>query len=108
LFNINNYSLINYYINKIKFTGKSYKIKKSSNYFSFEFNKSHLEIILWKNSFIKKLKKAKILIFSANPTIANSLSRKIINIRPINPFTKRGLRSSRSIIFKKIGKKSSS
>ena len=46
MFSTNNYSLVNYYTKKIKFTGKSYKIKKSSNYFSFEFNKSHLEIIL--------------------------------------------------------------
>lgn len=35
-----------------------------------------------------------------------SIISLIIKVRPINPFTKRGLRNSKSILKKKIGKKS--
>jgi len=45
LINIHNFSLINYFVKKINFTGKSYKIKKKT-VFIFEFNKSHIEIVL--------------------------------------------------------------
>jgi len=39
------YSINFYFKKKIKFIGKSYKIKKKINKFFFKFNKSHLEII---------------------------------------------------------------
>jgi hypothetical protein len=35
----------------------------------------------------------------------NQISNKIINIRKLNIFTKKGLRLSRQLIFKKVGKK---
>jgi hypothetical protein len=34
------------------------------------------------------------------------ISKKLINIRPLNVYTKRGLRLSQQDIFKKIGKRS--
>lgn len=40
------YEITSYIVKKIRFLGKSYKIKKCLNYFSFEFNKSHIEIIV--------------------------------------------------------------
>jgi len=43
--NVYNFSLLNYFIKKITFSGKSYKIKKKK-VFIFEFNKAHMEIVI--------------------------------------------------------------
>ena len=99
------FSINFYFKKKIKFIGKSYKIKKRSNKFFFKFNKSHLEIINWKNFFLKKIKKNKILFKSNNFIKINIYEKKIINIRKLNIFNKRGLRNSREKVYKKIGKK---
>jgi hypothetical protein len=53
--------------------------------------------------FLKKLKKYKMYI-KYNQT-QQKIINTIINIRPINIFTKKGLRKSRQILFKKKGKK---
>jgi len=102
LFNLNNYT-----IKKIKFLGKSYKIKKKKKNFFLEFNNSHPTFFLWKNIFLKKLKKTKIILKNTNEKTLINMYYKIINIRFINPFTKRGLRLSRQIVYKKIGKRGS-
>jgi len=99
------YSINFYFKKKIKFSGKSYKIKKRLNKFFLKFNKSHLEIIGYKNFFIKKIKKTKIILKSNNLLKINLFLKKIISIRKINIFNRRGLRCSREKIYKKIGKK---
>ncbi len=89
---------------KIKFTGKGYKIKKNSKEsLMLLFNKSHITTIWWKNIFVKKLKKYKIFI-KYNP-LNKKIIETILNIRPINIFTKKGLRKARQILYKKKGKK---
>jgi len=57
LLSSNTYALTNYFFKKIKFSGKSYKILKNKRYFLFEFNKSHVEVVLWRNFFFKKVEK---------------------------------------------------
>ena len=101
------FSLNNYIIKKIKFIGKSYRIKKKKRSFFFEFNNSHIMVLIWKNLFIKKLKKTKIILKTVNSLTILQLSNKIINIRFISPFTRRGLKLSRQAIQKKIGKRGS-
>lgn len=101
------YSLNNYFLKKITFTGKSYKIKKKKKYLYLIFNKSHKEILTWKNIFLKKLRKTKIIIKSSNTFLLNKISNKLVLIRKINIFNKKGLKISKSIKYKKRGKKSS-
>ncbi len=110
--NINVVRNIKYFLNqfyfykftKIKFTGKGYKIKKNSNKsMILLFNRAHTTTLWWKNIVIKKLKKYKMYI-KYNNTQKNIINN-ILNIRYINIFTKKGLRMSRQIIFKKKGKK---
>lgn len=87
---------------KIKFTGKGYKIKKtSSNSIILLFNRAHITVLWWNNIVIRRLKKYKLYIKYINTTAATS----IVNVRPINIFTKKGLRQSRQIFLKKKGKK---
>lgn len=110
-----NTSLNFYFSKKIIFSGKGYKIKKSSKnfysklykFFIFYFNKSHFNILYFFSVKIKKLKKTKILLYNVNYQYLTNICKTIINIRPFNPFTLKGLRLSRQIIYKKIGKKSS-
>jgi hypothetical protein len=89
---------------KIKFTGKGYKIKKNSkNSLVLLFNRSHTTTIWWKNIFLKKLKKYKMYIKYTK--MNTKIIETITNIRPINIFTKKGLRKSRQVLLKKKGKK---
>lgn len=89
---------------KVKFTGKGYKIKKNTNQsLVMLFNKSHTTTLWWNNIFIKKLKKYKIYIKYNNKN--SNVVQTTIGIRPINIFTKKGLRVARQILKKKKGKK---
>lgn len=93
-----------YEFTKIKFTGKGYKIKKNSNRsMVLLFNRAHTTTLWWKNTFIKKLKKYKIYV-KYNHT-QKKIIDTVLGIRPVNIFTKKGLRKSRQILFKKKGKK---
>lgn len=102
-----NFSISSFFIKKIKFSGKSYKIKKKKKKIIFVFNKSHIEVVTWKNFFLKKIKKNKILIKTSFLSKIDTIGDKIVNIRPNNIFNKRGLRNSKKLILKKIGKKTS-
>lgn len=53
---------------------------------------------------IKKIQKTKLLIFSKNLNKLKLLNKIIINIKKINPYTKRGLRLTKQIIYKKRNK----
>ena len=118
-FNYNNKKILNtllnkqvksidfYFVKKIVFFGKGFKIKKSEqkNTLSLFFNKSHINFITWNNIIIKKLKKTKIIVCSSNYKYIDKSAESIINNRKLNIFTKKGLRLSRQLIFKKVGKK---
>ena len=89
---------------KIKFTGKGYKIKKNNKKsIILLFNRAHITIMWWNNIIIKKLKKYKMYIKYTTKT--KKIVELLLNTRPINIFTKKGLRKSRQILFKKKGKK---
>lgn len=104
-----------YFTKKINFSGKGYKIRKThkicTNYvqkcLTFYFNKSHLNVLYFFGLKIKKLKKTKLLVLSTNHKDLNLIINLILNIKHFNPFTSKGLRLSRQIVYKKIGKKSS-
>ena len=113
---LNNDLIVAYHINKflkqfylcnftkIKFTGKGYKIKKNTKQsIVLLFNKSHTTTLWWSGIFLKKLKKYKIYLKYSNQDFA--ILNTILNIRPVNIFTKKGLRNSRQVLLKKKGKK---
>jgi hypothetical protein len=97
------------------FSGKGYKIKKYNKdlvktvtkYIMFYFNRSHLNVIYFFNTIVKKLRKSKIIIHNSNYEHLQLISNLILNVRRLNVFTLKGLRLSRQIIYKKVGKKSS-
>lgn len=96
-----------YFFKKIKFTGKGYRItfRKRRKTIIFYFGHSHDTIILFRSVLIKKPHKYKFVVFKNSLKKINRLVSMIVNIKPMNFYTKRGLRSSRQIIFKRKGKK---
>lgn len=95
-----------YFIKKIIFFGKGFKIKKNKKeVLNLFFNKSHLSFFIWNNLILKKLKKTKLIVCSSNFIKFDLICNKIVNVRKLNIFTKKGLRLSRQLIFKKVGKK---
>lgn len=93
---------------KIKFTGKGYKIKrkKKQKSIKFYFYYSHVNVIILRNAKLKQRKKNKFIIKTWSKNNLKVTTKSILSVRNLNVFTKRGLRSSRQIIFKKTGKKS--
>jgi hypothetical protein len=99
-----------YFFKKLKFKGKVYKMIRNINKkLKLSFGRCHINIAVMRNLFLKKKKKRKLkfLVFSTNYINVLNTVVDIRNIRPINIFTQRGLRLSRQVIYKKVGKKSS-
>lgn len=96
-----------FFFQKIKFTGKGYKIKKKKKSIKFFFGRSHLTNIYFKNLKLKRLTKYKIFIYTKKYEIIKHVGRLLFKIRNLNIFTKRGLRFARQKVYKKTGKKSS-
>ncbi len=96
-----------YFFQKIKFTGKGYKIKKKKKSIKFFFGRSHLTTIFFKKISIRRLTKYKLFFFTKKYETIKFINSLIKKIRKINIYTKRGLRFSRQKIYKKTGKKSS-
>jgi len=103
-----NSTIGSYFLKKITFKGKSYKIKKKRKFFFLTLNKAHFEIINWNNFFFKKIKKNKMIVKGSSAENINRVSNLIINLRKINIFNRRGLKITKSILLKKRGKKASS
>lgn len=98
------FSWDNLFFNKIKFTGKGFKFKKKINNLFLYFNRAHKCFFIGNNLILKRLSKNKIILLKNNYNHLINDSILIRNIRANNIFTKRGLRFSRQIIYKKKGK----
>jgi ribosomal protein L6P/L9E len=94
----------NFFFSKIYFLGKGFKLKKINKNIYFNFNYSHIKLLINQKTIIKKIQKTKLLIFSKNLVDIKKLSLDIKNIKNLNPYTKRGLRKSKQIVYKKKNK----
>jgi len=102
---INNFLFLwdNFVFNKNYFDGKGFKIKKIENNLFFNFNHSHLKLLINQTAILKKIQKHKILFFTKNITYLKRLKLEINQIKKISCYTKRGIRSSKQIVyFKKV------
>lgn len=72
------------------------------------FGHSHINVVFINNSSlkIKRLGKYKYFFKSQNLNILNKISKKICLVKPINMYTKRGIRLGKQTIYKRKGKKS--
>jgi hypothetical protein len=97
-----------FYFRKLKFTGKGYKVKKSRLKKSFKlyFGRSHRQYLFSGGLRFKKLSKYRLFLISNNKKKLNRIMWLTLSARPLNKFTKRGLRCTRQFILKRPGKKS--
>lgn len=94
----------NFFFSKIYFLGKGFKLKKFNKTIHFNFIYSHKNILLNNHTLIKKIEKTKLLLASKNYKSLIELIQKIIKIKPLNSYTKRGLRRTKQIFYKKKNK----
>ena len=92
----------------MRFTGKGYKIRKSKakRSLKFYFGRSHQTYVFSGGLNFKRLSKYRLLLLANNKKRLNRITRLVLCIRPINRYTKRGLRCTRHFILKRPGKKS--
>jgi hypothetical protein len=94
--------------NRFRYVGKGFKmvLKKKKKLLKCIFGHSHLYLIKFQNTFIKKTKKYK--FFYATQQKINLLNSTDIlaKIKPINRYTLRGVRTYEKKWFKRKGRKS--
>jgi hypothetical protein len=96
------------YFRKIKFKGKGYYIYKNKrNTITPQFGYSHRLYLYSYFVSVRFLSKTSIFLFGLLKSDVITISLGIKSMRPINIFTGRGVRFSREIIYKKVGKVSS-
>jgi hypothetical protein len=96
------------YFRKIKFKGKGYYIYKNKrNTITPQFGYSHRLYVYSYFVSVRFLSKTTIFVFGLLKTDIITTSLAIKAMRPINIFTGRGVRFSRQVIYKKVGKVSS-
>jgi len=99
------YSWANFFLKKITFKGKGYKITKKRGFLILNFNHSHLTWLLLFNTLCIKSTKTKYLMALKNYNTLNVLMDKLVAIRKLNIYTKRGIKLSKQKIFRKVGKR---
>lgn len=126
VFKINSYYINNYYrmfwnflnqvlksfyspsLLKLKFKGKGYYIYKNKrNTITPQFGYAHRLYLYSYFVSVKFLSKTSIMLFGFNKDDLVKIGLGIKQMRPINIFTGRGVRFSKQIIYKKVGKVSS-
>jgi len=98
------FSWENFFFSKLYFIGKGFKLKKLSNNTYLNFNYSHTNLIINQKNIIKKIQKNKLLIFGKNLNNFKQTVNYILNIKILNKYTKRGLRATKQIVYKKKSK----
>lgn len=103
------FSFASYFFQKIKFKGKGFrlKIKKNKKICKFLFGHSHTMLVYIRNLKITKCSKYKFILKSVNNMFLKISVRKVLDIKPVNWYTNRGIRAGRQIILKRKGKKGS-
>jgi len=96
------------FFKKLKFRGKGYYIYKNRrNTITPQFGYAHRIYVYSYFNIVRFLSKVKVFIFGLLKADVILASSEIRSKRPINIFTGRGVRFSRQVIYKKVGKVSS-
>jgi len=90
--------------NKVNYKGKSFKFKKKKMYINFILNTSHITWTISRQHLVYRIRKNKLLYFFWNSKLFDKHIYNLISFRSLNLYTKRGLRLTRCIIYKKKGK----
>lgn len=88
---------------KIYYTGKGYRIRKqrSLNYLILTFGACHMTNVYIPQYKLKLKRKKAIIVYYNSYAWVNLNFQKLINIKILNLYTQRGLKSSKRVIYKK-------
>jgi hypothetical protein len=96
------------FFKKLKFRGKGYYIYKNRrNTITPQFGYAHRIYVYSYFNIVRFLSKVKVFIFGLLKADVILASGEVRSKRPINIFTGRGVRFSRQVVYKKVGKVSS-
>lgn len=102
------YSFSKIFFRKLKFRGKGYYIYKNNrNSIAMQFGYSHRVRLYSFFIAVKFITKTSILLFGINKLNIYMKSYELFNFKPMNIFTGRGMRFTRQIVYRKVGKVSS-
>jgi len=109
IYNTNN-TFSDYYfkkLKKIKFKSKCFRVKyyKKRRLIKFLFGYSHFNWLFINKINIKKRGKYKYVLRHYNEKFIYKFCKKFIKLRPHDPYTGRGCRMNKQIVFRKKGKK---
>lgn len=102
------YSLNSYYFKKLRIDGKAYRINKfKNNNLKLMFGRSHKTLLILPSVFLRKKKKLKkkFMFYGSNKYFVDEASNIARSVRFNDMFTNRGIRFSKQINFRKLGKK---
>lgn len=96
-----------FFLNKFKFDGKGFKIKKIKKVVNFNFNNSHIKTFIEKRNKFLKISKNSFLIVSKqqNNKLFFYLKNFLKSLFKMNIYTRRGVRLNRCLIYLKKTKK---
>lgn len=83
---LNNFLFIwdQFIFSKFYFLGKGFKLKKINKNLIFNFNHSHINLIINQKSILKKIQKNTIMLFSKNLKNLKNLSQTILKIKKLS------------------------
>lgn len=96
------------FICKLKFKGKGYYLfKNKRNTITPQFGFSHRIYVYAFSVIVKFLNKTTVFLFGLSKKDVLKISYKVKSVKKINIFTGRGVRFSKQVVYKKVGKVSS-
>jgi len=90
-----------FFFTRLYFLGKGYKLKKVRNNVYFNFNHSHIKLIIFNKVILKKIQKNKILAYTKNYAKLKNIGNLIEKVKKLNFYTKRGIRKTKQITYTK-------
>ncbi len=83
------------YFERFKYVGKGFKLilKRKKKFFNCVFGHSHIYWVIFRTIFTKKTKKYKFLFISKSYYLFNQMINILREIKPINRYTLRGVRT---------------
>jgi len=96
------------YFERFKYLGKGFKlvVKRKLKFLNCVFGHSHIYWVRWQTVLIKRTKKYRFMFVSSSLTIHRNMIHILKNIKPINRYTLRGVRTYTHPWVKRKGRKS--
>lgn len=78
--------------------------REKNRFMRYFFGHSHYKMIKFNKSVLLKLNKQKFIVYNISLTTILKIIKSVKKVKPVNLFTKRGLKYTRQIISKRRGK----